>query len=267
MQKKKFMIAVDLEGVAGVVGLPNKTLSDPPAEYAFACRQGAREANAAAEALFAAGAEEVTIWDNHGPGVNLDPDLLDPRCRLLKGSGHGRWPGMDETYAAVLMIGYHAMAGTKDGVLAHTYSSQAYQWLEVNGEQVGEMAIDAHMAGMLHVPVLFVASDEAGAREAERFMPWVKTVATKKGFQRNCASSLSPQEAANRIRQTVGEAVAALETAQCFAFAKPMRVRYRYMRMEEVASALRHPGCTRVDDYTVEWQVDDMDALFGAPRE
>ena len=93
----KFYIAVDCEGPACVVGEPGKGLGSGE-NYRFACLQATREANAAARALFDAGAQEVVVWDAHGTGVNLQYDLLDPRCRILLGSGHrGRFAGMDKT--------------------------------------------------------------------------------------------------------------------------------------------------------------------------
>lgn len=115
----KFYIAVDCEGPACVVGEPGKGLGSGE-NYRFACLQATREANAAARALFDAGAQEVVVWDAHGTGVNLQYDLLDPRCRILLGSGHrGRFAGMDKSYTAVLFIGYHARENTSRAVLAH----------------------------------------------------------------------------------------------------------------------------------------------------
>ena len=114
----KFYIAVDCEGPACVVGEPGKGLGSGE-NYRFACLQATREANAAARALFDAGAQEVVVWDAHGTGVNLQYDLLDPRCRILLGSGHrGRFAGMDKSYTAVLFIGYHARENTSRAVLA-----------------------------------------------------------------------------------------------------------------------------------------------------
>ncbi|MEG0767184.1 MAG: M55 family metallopeptidase [Clostridia bacterium] len=259
----KFMIALDLEGVAGIVGLPNSSLGDSPKEYEFACREGAREANAAAEALFMAGATEVCLWDNHGTGVNLDPDTVDPRCRLLQGSGAGRWPGLTPDYAGVLLIGYHAMAGTPAAILAHSYDSTVYQSMSIHGENVGEIAIDAHMAGLQGVPVLFVASDDKGVAEAKRIMPWVHCVATKQAYGRNAACSLSPTETARCIKVAVQKAVEDLSSMRTFAFARPLHVCYRMTRLEYAEQAEREAHAQRLDAYTVAWDVAELTELFG----
>jgi D-aminopeptidase len=51
-------------------------------------------------------------------------------------------------------------------------SSLRYQWMKVNGVEVGEIAIDAAVAGELGVPVIFVSSDSAGIKEAKEFLPY-----------------------------------------------------------------------------------------------
>jgi len=250
----KYIIAVDLEGVAGVVGSVGKTLTDSP-DYAFACQQGVREANAAAGALFAAGATEVLVWDNHGSGHNLACEQLDRRCRIILGSGGPhRWPGLDSSFAGVLLIGYHAMDNTINGVLAHSYNSQVYQWLKINNTEVGEIAIDAAMAGECHgVPVIFVSSDDHGVSEAKRFLPWIETVSTKIGLGRNLAVSQHPLAVLDEISRAVGKAVAGIDTMQAFAFTRPVTLQIRYKRMEEAEKAYANDpvGTRQVDAYTV----------------
>ena len=219
----KFMIAVDCDGPACVVGEPGKALSDSR-DMGFAREQATRETDAAARALFDAGAEKVVVWDNHGAGANLVFDRLDSRCEILLGTGFSRrFPLLDESYAGVLMVGYHAMEGTPGGVLAHTYSPYAYREIRVNGVPVGEMAIDAAVAGELGVPLIFVSSDRKGCEEAGRFMPWVETVETKIGYGRTCAWSKHPAQVVDEIFTNVQKAVGRRDSMQCFRFETPIR--------------------------------------------
>lgn len=238
MEKKKYYIGVDCEGVACAVGAPGKGLSDSE-NYPFACRQALREANAAAEALFDAGAEEVWVWDNHHAGVNLDYDQLDKRCRIVLGSGSGtRFPGITEEFAGVLFIGYHAREGTRGAVLAHTYSSTAYQYCKINGAEVGEMEVDAAFAGAAGVPVIFASSDEAGAAQAAQSFPWAETAATKKGLGWNAAISLHPQAACSAISSGVARACGRLSEMRPYTLHLPMKVEIRYKRIDAAQSAL-----------------------------
>jgi len=257
------MIGVDCEGVACAVGAAGKGLGEGR-NADFARLQATREASAAAEALFEAGAEQVIVWDNHGPGVNLDYDRLDRRCEIALGRGfENRWPSVDENFSGVLLIGYHPMDNTPDGVLAHTFWSSMYQWIKINGVEIGEIAADAAAVGERGVPVVFVASDEAGAAEAKRFLPWVETVATKRGFGWNAAISKHPQRACEEIRQGVTRAVKRLGEMKAFTFDAPMTVEIRYKRLEDAERVSRGQGdWTRTDPYTVSRQVERLGNCF-----
>ncbi|RPI61267.1 MAG: peptidase M55 [Planctomycetaceae bacterium] len=259
----KFAVAVDCEGVACVVGAQGMGLGDTD-NWEMARRQATREADAAAKGLFDAGASEVIVWDNHSRGLNLHYDDLDQRCQIALGAGgEGRWPGVDSTFAGVLLIGYHAMDTTVDAILAHTFSSREYQWIKVGGREVGEMAIDASLAGERKVPVIFVASDDKGVAEAKKFMPWVQTVATKRGLARNQAISKHPLQAAAEIRQGAAAAVARLDEMKTFHFPSPTTLEYRFKILDGAqAQARKHAGWTRTDPYTCQKKINKLSDEF-----
>ena len=248
----KFVVAVDCEGVACGVGSPGASLNSSR-NLAFAQLQATREADAAVRGLFDAGAERVIVWDNHNGSLNLDYDLLDERCDIALGVGfEHRFPGMDESFDGVLLIGYHAMDDTVDGVMCHTFSSTTYQWIEINGRKVGEMAIDAAVAGERGVPAIFASSDDKGTAEAERFFPGVVTVTTKQGMGWNCAVSKHPRRVEREIFDAVQRAVAKRDAMKRFAFSSPLMMDVRYKRLEAAQSASRSfHGAERVDAYTV----------------
>lgn len=247
----RFMIGVDLEGVACVVGEPLRTLTDAK-DYAWACKQATLEADAAARALWDAGAEEVIVWDNHGGGLNLLPDLLDSRCDLVIGSGapRGRWPGIGDACTGVLLVGYHAMDNTPNAILAHTFSSVSLQGVRVNEAPWGEIAIDAAFAAEHGAPVLFVSSDQAGVREAQAFLPWAGTVITKEGYGVHVARCKHPRRVVEEIYDTVTRSVHRLHEMQCFHAPSPISLELHFKRMEETQSAVQ-AGALYVDAYTV----------------
>ena len=208
---KKYYIGLDMEGVACVVGTPGKGLEG--VNYAFAAHEGLEEANACARALFDSGADEVILWDNHGTGVNLDYERVDPRCRIALGSGFGsRFPAIDDSFAGVIFIGYHAREATRNAVLSHTYSSVTYQDYEVNGVSVG-------------------------VRQAQESFPGIRTVATKEGFGWNAAISLSPQAAREAVYKATLDAVAHEKEMRPYSMNGPLQVRIRYKRMDAANSA------------------------------
>ncbi|MBB5346974.1 M55 family metallopeptidase [Desulfoprunum benzoelyticum] len=239
----KFMIAVDCDGPACVVGEPGHALSNSR-DMVFAREQATRETDAAARALFDVGATQVVVWDNHGFGSNLVFDRLDHRCEVVLGTRFGRrFPQLDESYVGVLMIGYHAMEGTPDAVLAHTYSPAAYRAIRVHGQEVGEMALDASVAGELGVLLILVASDDKGCDEASRFMPWIGTVVTKKGYGRNCAYSKHPVVVEKEIYQTVCRAVERLREMQAFTFQHPVAIEIEFKKyIQGLKARIRRQG-------------------------
>jgi D-amino peptidase len=262
----KFAIAVDLEGIAAVVGESDKGLGRDDIEYQAATRQAVREVNAAARALFDSGAREVYVWDNHMISMNLDYTQLDERVSIIAGTGaKHRWPGLDESIDGVLLIGYHPKADTYSGVLSHTCSSTAYQYIKINDRTIGEIEIDAACAAkLLKAPVIFVSSDEEGVRQAREVLPWVKAVSTKKPLGRNLAILKHPYRVVEEIYREVKNAVDDMRNMKLFNFEEPLEVEIRYMRLEKAERAFkdRSGKYTLIDPYTVRFSAEDILELY-----
>lgn len=259
----KFIVAVDCEGVACTVGAPGSKLAES-SQWDWVRQQATREADAAVKGLFDAGATQVIVWDNHGRSLNLHYDQIDRRADFLLGVGvEHRWPGLDSSFAGVAMVGYHAMDNTREAVLAHTFSSNEYQYMKFNGVEVGEIEIDAAAAGALNVPLIFVSSDDKGTAEALRFMPWVETVATKRGLGWNAALSKHPARACEEIRAGLAKAAGRLAQAKCFRFDEPLTVEYRFKRIESAQNTARaKAGWEWVDAYTCRRKFDKLSDVF-----
>jgi D-amino peptidase len=260
----KFVVSVDAEGLACVVGAPGGTLNDLKENYQFARKQGAREADAAARALFDSGATEVIVTDAHGSGVNYHYDLIDKRCDIALGSGSElRLPAVTPDCAGLLLVGYHAMDNTPDAVICHTYSSMTYQWMKVNGNECGEIAIDSAIAGARGVPVMFVASDDKGVAEAKRFLPWIETVTTKQALGYNAAISKHPLRVLDEIYAGVKKATSRRAEMKAMKFPEPVTLEMRYKRIEGAEKRSRdHAGWQRVDAYTIKKSAPTLSDVF-----
>ena len=204
---KKILIACDLEGVNNVVGEAYKGLYQGCAEWEIARRQAALEINAAAETLFDMGAERVDLWDNHGGGGNIDVADLDSRVKLLELDNALPRMHFGGEYDAVFFFGYHTMEGTLGGVLAHTMNSSMNQYYKLNGRYIGEIDMDAYIAASHGAPsCLFVGGDVA-CRQAERAVPGIVTVVTKKEQGRNEAQFRDNGELLAEIKRGAKEAL------------------------------------------------------------
>ena len=259
----KFVVAVDCEGVACAVGSPGGSLNDSR-NLEFAKLQATREADAAARGLFEAGAEQVIVWDNHNGSLNLHYDLLDERCDIALGVGFAhRFPGLDDSFSGIAFIGYQAMDNTVDANMCHTFSSNTYQYMKINGRQTGEMGIDAHIAGTWGVPVIFAASDDKAVAEAEDFFPHIETVKTKDALGWNAAISKHPQRAIAEIHAGIQRAVSRLGECAPFQFAEPLELEIRYKRIEAAQAASRgFKAGERTDPYSVRWQLEKLADYF-----
>jgi len=118
----KVYISVDIEGVAGVIDRSQGMVDGGHAfELGRALMMG--ETNAAIEGALAAGATEIVVNDSHAVMRNLLPTQLHPKATLIQGRIKNWFmvEGLDETFDAVMLVGYHAPAGVRDGVLNHAF--------------------------------------------------------------------------------------------------------------------------------------------------
>lgn len=242
---KRILIALDLEGVNNVKGVPYEALSKGTDEWQIAKVQGALEVNAAAVALFRAGAEKVALWDNHGGGNNVDPADLDPRIVLLKGEpGQPRMYFADD-YDCICYFGYHAMEGTLGGVLAHTMSSKTVQYYKLNGKYIGEIDMDAYIAASHSKPSVFFCAGNIACDQAKRAVPSIVTVTTKREISRNEAEFRDNAELFAEIGEKIVEAVKSEHGYKTLEF--PAVFEKSFKRVEDAAKYLTRLQSRNVD--------------------
>ena len=117
---KKVYISVDMEGISGISG--DDQLSPSGREYDRSRKLMADDTNAAIRGAIAAGATEVVVNDAHGSHRNIRPEDLHPAARLISHGfkRYGMMEGLDDTFDAVIFIGYHAKAENPAGLFPHT---------------------------------------------------------------------------------------------------------------------------------------------------
>jgi D-amino peptidase len=225
----RVLIMTDMEGVSGIVDWPQVNGGAPM--YEEGRRLYTEEINAAVRGAFAGGATEVVVVDCHGAGGpwsfnSLIPDLLDPRCDWV---AHHTWTGYTELLEqgcdAALFVGMHAKAGTEDGILSHTVSSEAWHNLWFNGVLVGETGINAALCGHWGCPVLLVTGDEATCREAKALLgEGLTTVAVKRGLTRFSARQIPPARARRMIEEGARKSLQDLKAVTPYEPGKPSEI-------------------------------------------
>ena len=226
----KVFISVDMEGIAGVIS--ESECSPKGSDYDYFRRIMTLETNAAVEGALAAGATEIVVRDGHGSKTNIFPDLLHKKARLFRGiteNPENMMLGIDESFDAVLFIGYHAKAGTAGGILAHTSSGNVID-LSINGVSLPEAGYNALIAGLYDVPVAFIAGDDWICRQAKDLFGDVETVETKQGFG-TAELGVHPATVREQIKE---KATSALLDLKRF---KPYKMKPPYMMVLKVKKA------------------------------
>jgi len=253
----KVLISADMEGVADVTSW--KIDSQPGTrDYAQMRRLMTSEVNAAATAAFDAGATEVTVADSHGDFNNLDPEALDPRCRLVRGWPRplGMMQGLTADTAAVVFIGYHAPEGTPDAILAHTFTGSMD--LRLNGKSVSEGSFNAAVAAELHVPVVFLSGDDQAVADARANIGPIETVATKKGLGFNAGIMIAPATVTASIHEGVVRGIRRRGEFHPSAPATPISLEWRFNNVTQAEMVSYLPDSKRIDGNTVRFTVGNM---------
>jgi D-amino peptidase len=254
----KIYISVDMEGVACVTHTDHTKLEGP--EYEMARKWMTAEANAAIEAALETGATEVVVADSHGHMFNLLPDELHEDALLVRGSPRPltMMEGLDETFDAAFLVGYHSMAGTAKGILAHTYIGRAVYALRLNRTTVGEPGFNSAIAGHFGLPVALVCGDDTVDAEVSALMPWTERVTTKWALSPLAARNLTPKASQKRIREGAKRALGRLSEMKPLLFETPIRFEVDFMRPIHAHLAADIPGVERISGRTLAYVGTDM---------
>ena len=236
-QGKKVYISVDMEGISGVVGDDQTSAGQP--EYGRSRKLMAEDANAAIRGAFAGGATEVVVNDSHGSQRNLLPEDLDPRARLISHSfkRHGMVEGLDDTFDAVIFVGYHAKADSPRGLFAHT-GSGVVKDVQVNGRSAGEGGLNTLMAQWYGVPVVMISGDDMAVEQQKEWTPTVRGVVVKRAIKIRAVEARPLAEARRDIEAGAKEGVAgSRKPSRDRAASYKVRMQLRTFTIPEVATA------------------------------
>ena len=224
-----------------------------------------QDVNAAIEGAFDAGADEVLVNDSHARMTNILIEELDPRATLLSGAQFKplmMMEGIDSSFDVVFCVGYHAMVGHSQGVLNETWWGREVYELRLNGQPIGELALNAGIAGAYGVPVALVTGDDAIAREAMSLLPHVETVIVKEARERFAAICLPPQQTARLIRAGARRATERVGEITPWTVEMPARFEVEWASTAEAAAAAVVPGSERTGPRTVAYEAEDFLSAF-----
>ena len=199
---KKFMIRCDMEGVSGIVSYEQ---AEPGrSSYDEGRRMFMEDLLALIQGLQEGGADEVHIFDEHYYGRNMILPELPEGVFTYQGKPliTPDWAGgLDDSFAGMILLGFHSKRGTTDALLNHTYEPDLAD-LRINGLSVGEIGIEAAMAGSVGVPMVMITGDSEGIREAKELVPGVAGVSVKESLGEFSAICYPTVTTSRWIRET-----------------------------------------------------------------
>lgn len=254
----KVYISADMEGVAGAV--TGDQLGPGGFEYSRFRSYMTAEVNAAIEAARAMGATEILVSDSHGNGENLLMDELPQDIQLIRS-----WPrplmmmeGIDETFDAAFLIGYHASTTNTEGVRAHTFSSASLTAVRINGIEMMEASVSAAIAGHFGVPIVLISGDDATVAEANTLLGDVEGAITKWNYGFHSARTLMPEAAREVIGDHARAALGRIGDFDAYRFDGPIELEISFKNYLPAEVMAYLPNVDRVDAHTIRFVGADM---------
>ncbi len=241
----KVYISADMEGVTGVTSWSETEKGH--SDYSFFVRQMENEVRAACQGALNAGAKEIWVKDAHDSARNINPGVFK-NAKLIRGwSGHpfSMIQELDNSFDALIFIGFHSGGGSKQNPLAHTMNPIDVDYIKINGQYVSEFLIHAYAAATVGVPVVFVSGDQALCHEVKEVNHNIKTLAVKEGIG-NSTISIDNAMAIECIRKESEEALKADLCQYKILLPHSFEVEIQYSKHEKAYRASFYPNMKQI---------------------
>ena len=262
----KLFISVDMEGIHGTTSWSDLEGPARTANYERAWEEVSWILRGLAASPRNDEIDEICVCDSHARGEGIPfAGFGDPRVTFVRGYPRMYYmlEGLDESYAGLFLVGYHASIGTERGMMDHSYSASCVYGIKLNGLEAGETDINARLAGFHGVPVCFVSGDDVLEKQlGGRFSPMPVYVRTKEGLGRFAGKMYAPEKLGPEF---VDGAKAALDRIGDF---KPqVPASSTELRIELVSTVIADavaviPGLERVSGRTVRYSSGDFRDIY-----
>ena len=255
----RIFISADIEGCTGIVH--RDQLMPEGKTYVAARKLMTGDINAAiVGALRVDPAAEFVVCDGHGVMRNILLEELHEAAQLVIGPATVenkplcQSQGCDDSFDLAFFTGYHSKAGTPNGLLSHTWVGSTICNFRMNGQVVGESALNAAVVGTWDIPVGLVVGASELAPECEQTLPGGHVfVQTKVTYGTTCALCLPPAKTKKLIEDGAEEAVKRHMGGKLRALKPqlPVRMEIEVYRREMADKACRVAGVERTGERTI----------------
>lgn len=198
----RFLIMTDIEGVTGVTTYQQAENSQ------FGREMLMNDLLAVIDGIRAHGHHDIVVYDMHTDGRNIDMSLLPKDVTAVVGKPirGDLYRGVGPHFDGLFLVGLHAMRHEPGALLAHSYLIQ-YDAIWLNGQKVGEIGIEAALAGEQGIPLVFVCGDDKGCEEALTLNPKIITATVKESLGDSEARCFTPKKTRQILKAAAKEAV------------------------------------------------------------
>ncbi|THB77384.1 MAG: amino acid amidase [Desulfobacteraceae bacterium] len=255
-------ISADIEGVTGTTVWDEATKTHP--DYPEFQAQMTREVSAACLGALEAGADRILVKDAHSTARNLIAGDLPGSVELVR--GWSRHPYMmmqelDDSFDAVLFVGYHGPATGVGNPLAHTMDSSKFAEVTINGEVASEFLINTYTAAMENVPVAFISGDREICELASSRVPGIKSVAVKQG-KGGSTINIHPETACRKIKETVKQSLLSLSDQPAITLPDAFEAVVTFVDFKAAFRASFYPGARLISPQKIGFDTHSyMDVL------
>ena len=259
---RKVFISADIEGVEGVVS--GMSITRGKMDFPGGRKRLALDVNAAIQAAFDMGAEEVVVCDGHADMENILIEDLHEDAKLVSGAMRSslQMQTIERGFDAFIMFG-HAGAGVSyNGVIDHCYNGGKIYNMRLNGITMNTEAVqNAVIAGHYGTPIVAIVGDEAVCEEVKHFVPECEGIAVKEGLSRFSAISVHPNKARKMIYEGVKNALARFDQIKPLKLEEPitMEIDFKDTNMAQTCELI--PGVKRTAPRTVS-VTGDAETIF-----
>ena len=242
-----FLVMTDIEGVTGVTTFPQAEKSE------FGREMLMNDLIAVLDGIKEAGADAI-VYDMHTDGRNVDISRIDVPVVMGKPICADKWRGVGNEIDGLFLLGLHTMQHTGH-LLAHSYLRE-YDAIYLNGLLVGEIGIEAALAGEQGVPLKFISGDDMGCAEAKELVGNIVVCPVKSSIGDDTGVCLPPSLTSSMLKAGAKEAVEA--DIKPFVVEGPYEIKIVYSdcRYLEIMKQI-HPEIF-VDERTVVMKGDNL---------
>lgn len=218
----KVLMTVDLEGVSCIVNEMIQALPTSPL-YFEARTFLMSDVNSAIEGAVEGGADEIVVFDSHCDGLNIILDKLNQKAKAILGNPILVPEEYMREFDAKILIGYHAMADTDNGLLCHTYPLEV-KYIDVNEIRVGEIGMEILIASFLKIPTVLVTGDSSAKEETIKLIKDMNFVTVKEVLGNRSALCKNLNETSENIRNVAKKAILNYKSMELLKIEKPYKI-------------------------------------------